>query len=83
MTELPVKGLAEPCTVEEVHVNPEYFECILFSYTSYAAAFIRNFHAYESDATVSFALKISDCTKISCVQNVGGPPKKENLVRTK
>ena len=54
-------------------VNPEYFVCFLFSYISYAAAFVRNFHAYECDAATSFALKISGCSKISCVRKVGGP----------
>ena len=34
---------------------------------------VRKFHAFECDATVSFALKISSCTKISCVRKVGGP----------
>ena len=37
----------------EYTVNPEYFACVLFSYISYVAAFVRKFHPYECDATVS------------------------------
>ena len=49
------------------------FRMLFISYISYAAAFVRKCHAYECDATVSFTLKISGCTKMSCVRKVGGP----------
>ena len=55
--------------------NPEYFVCMLFSYTSISfrrLPYENKMHA-KGTKQVRESAAVSDCTKISCVRNVGEP----------
>ena len=55
-------------------MNSAEISCLIAVHTTYLKSRIFRY------ATVSFALKVSGCTKIPCVRKVRGPPAYENLV---
>ena len=64
-------------------VNPEYFVCILFSYISYAAAFVWKIHAYEKFKASQRISSGQRLYKNFMHTNGRRSPAYENLVHTK